>query len=169
VRGMITKSITPSIFGDAEVAGTSRSRLLELLRSSDFLTRRENQELLPLNAADRACRRPLTKMKDEETITIHRPGRSTYPEEKSVLTSGTTPEDRRRNCLKCGSFDRRGLELSDSAMLRLISSLQIPMTDRRFRDPSVAPFRPFHGSSPESHRNHAWAWGERWSGNQRRG
>jgi hypothetical protein len=33
----------------------------------------------------------LTKSEDEETITINRPGRSTYPEEKSVLTSGATP------------------------------------------------------------------------------
>jgi hypothetical protein len=33
----------------------------------------------------------LTKIQDKETIIIHRPGRSTYPEEKSVLTSGPTP------------------------------------------------------------------------------
>jgi len=33
----------------------------------------------------------LTTSEDEETITINRPGRSTYPEEKSVLTSGATP------------------------------------------------------------------------------
>src|ERR1700681_1345784 len=88
----ITKSITPSIFGDAEVAGTRRSRLLELLRSSDFPTEGKNQELLPLNAADRASPRPLTKIQDEENITIHRSARSTYPEEKSVLTSGATPQ-----------------------------------------------------------------------------
>jgi hypothetical protein len=33
----------------------------------------------------------LTKNEDEETMTINLPGRSTYPEEKSVLTSGATP------------------------------------------------------------------------------
>ena len=92
MTGMTTKSHATSISGDTEVGGVSRSRLLGLLRSSDFSTRRKNQELLPLSAADRASRRPLTKIKDEETITIHRPGRSTYPEAKSVLTSGATPE-----------------------------------------------------------------------------
>jgi hypothetical protein len=91
MRGMIQKPFVTSISRGTEVAGNSRSRLLELLRSSDFPTEGKNQELLPLNAADRAYRRPLTKIKDEETTTIHRPGRSTYPEEKSVLTSGTTP------------------------------------------------------------------------------
>jgi hypothetical protein len=33
----------------------------------------------------------LTKTKEEETIIINRPGRSTYPEEKSVSRSGATP------------------------------------------------------------------------------
>src|ERR1039457_1854972 len=67
---MIKKLITPWIFGDAEVAGTLRSRLLELLRRSDFSGQRKKPELLPLNAADCACSRPLTKNEDKETITI---------------------------------------------------------------------------------------------------
>jgi HTH-like domain len=75
---------------DVQVAGISRNRLLDLLRRSDFSGQRKNPELLPLNAADCACSRPLTKNEDEETIIINRPGRSTYPEEKSVLTSGAT-------------------------------------------------------------------------------
>jgi hypothetical protein len=33
----------------------------------------------------------LTKTDEEETIIINRPGRSTYPDEKSVLRSGATP------------------------------------------------------------------------------
>jgi len=33
----------------------------------------------------------LTKIEEQETIIINRPGRSTYPEQKSVLTSGATP------------------------------------------------------------------------------
>src|SRR5271167_2787072 len=88
---MTQKSLVTWISGDTAIAGTSRSRLLRLLRRSDFSGRRKKPELLPLNAADRASPRPLTKIQDKETITIHRPGRSTYPEEKSVLTSGTTP------------------------------------------------------------------------------
>src|SRR5271166_2962727 len=89
---MPDNSVTTQISGDAQVAGISRNRLLELLRRSDFSGQRKKPELLPLNAADCACSRPLTTSEDEETITINRPGRSTYPEEKSVLTSGATPE-----------------------------------------------------------------------------
>jgi hypothetical protein len=33
----------------------------------------------------------LTNSKEQETIIINRSGRSTYPEEKSVQTSGATP------------------------------------------------------------------------------
>jgi hypothetical protein len=92
MRGTIQKPFVTSISRGTEVAGNLRSRLLELLRSSDFRPKEKTTSFCPLNAADRAYRRPLTKIKDEETITIHRPGRSTYPEEKSVLTSGTTPD-----------------------------------------------------------------------------
>ena len=49
-------------------------------------------ELLPPSASDRAARRRLTKSEEKETIIINRSGRSTYPEEKSVRTSGATPE-----------------------------------------------------------------------------
>ena len=41
--------------------------------------------------ANRATRRPLTKDTKQETIILNRSGRSTYPEEKSVQTSGATP------------------------------------------------------------------------------
>ena len=56
-----------------------------------FPTTLQNPELLPPSASDCAARRPLTKSEEEETIIINRPGRSTYPDEKSVLTSGATP------------------------------------------------------------------------------
>src|ERR1039457_2068474 len=69
-EGHDQKLITPWIFGDAEVAGTLRSRLLELLRRSDFSGQRKKPELLPLNAADCACSRPLTKNEDKARITI---------------------------------------------------------------------------------------------------
>jgi RHS repeat-associated protein len=88
---MIDNSVATPIFGDAQVAGISRNRLLELLRRSDFSGQRKNPELLQLNAADCACSRPLTKIQEEETITINPQADPTYPEEKSVLTSGTTP------------------------------------------------------------------------------
>jgi len=34
----------------------------------------------------------LTKSEEKDTIIINRSGRSTYPEEKSVQTSGATPQ-----------------------------------------------------------------------------
>ena len=75
MKGMTGKCLATPIFGNAQVAGISRSRLLEHLRRSEFSAERKKPELLPLNAADCASRRPLTKIKDEETITIHRQGR----------------------------------------------------------------------------------------------
>jgi hypothetical protein len=49
-------------------------------------------ELLPPFGRETALRgRPLTKTEEDETIIINRSGRSTYPEQKSVLTSGATP------------------------------------------------------------------------------
>jgi hypothetical protein len=41
-------------------------------------------------AANRASRRPLTKDTEQEAIIINCSGRSIYPEEKSVQTSGAT-------------------------------------------------------------------------------
>jgi hypothetical protein len=57
------------LFRDTTMADTSRSRLLELLRRSDFSGQRKNWELLPLNAADSLCSRPLTKTEEKDTIT----------------------------------------------------------------------------------------------------
>jgi hypothetical protein len=54
----------------------------------------QNPELLPPSASDCAARRRLTKSEEEETIIINRSGRSTDPEEKSVQTSGATPDHR---------------------------------------------------------------------------
>ena len=61
------KSLTASISGGAGVAGLVRSWLVGLLRRSDFPTLRKKPELLPLNAADRAIRRVLTKIIDCRT------------------------------------------------------------------------------------------------------
>ena len=50
------------------------------------------QELLPPAAADWATGVRLIKIDEEDRNSIiNRPGRSTYPKEKSVLTSGATP------------------------------------------------------------------------------
>src|ERR1700690_4337703 len=50
---------------------------------------RKPGELLPTASADRAAGVRLRKI--EETRIIHSSGRSTYPNEKSVLRSGATP------------------------------------------------------------------------------
>jgi hypothetical protein len=65
-----------------------------------FSAESKNQELLALITADRAYRGPLKKIKDEKTMTIQGLGRSTYPEEKSVLRSGATAICARSNA--CG-------------------------------------------------------------------
>ncbi len=117
MRGMTQKTFATSIFGDAEATGASRSRLLERLRRSDFSGRRKNPELLSLNAADRASSRPLTTIQDEETITIHSPGRSTYPEEKSVLTSGTTPVVVGHKLLTCSAQHSRVINCTGSCAI----------------------------------------------------
>jgi hypothetical protein len=55
--------------GILEVASRSRSRFLERLRRSDFPVSRKIPELLPLNAADTLCSKPLTKTEEKDTIT----------------------------------------------------------------------------------------------------
>ena len=54
-------------------------------------TNRKAEELLTPTASDRGAGRRLTKREDQDTIIINRPDRPTYPDEKSVLTSGATP------------------------------------------------------------------------------
>jgi hypothetical protein len=67
-------------------------RLAETL--TDFMARLQRHGRTGYRApyADRAG--GLTKTEDEETIIINRSGRSTYPEEKSVLRSGATRDVR---------------------------------------------------------------------------
>jgi hypothetical protein len=50
---------------------------------------RKPEELLPTASADRAAGVRLSK--SEEIRVNHSPGKSTYPDEKSVLTSEATP------------------------------------------------------------------------------
>jgi len=56
-----------------------------------FFRATENPALLPLNAADSLCSRPLKKTGDEDRIIINRSGKSTYPGRNSVQTTGATP------------------------------------------------------------------------------
>ena len=57
--------------------------------SARLLTRRFSR---PTGVRLPCVERLLTKTQEEETIIINRPDRSTYPEEKSVLRSGVTPQ-----------------------------------------------------------------------------
>jgi hypothetical protein len=88
---MTENGFITGISGDTEVAGALRSRLLRPPMRSLFPTTPQNPDLLPATPADCPAWRGLTKSKEEETIIINRPGRSTYPDEKSVLRSGATP------------------------------------------------------------------------------
>ena len=95
---MTGQSLKSSISGDTEVAGTVAIAAPGALYAVDFPTpkpKTARTALLPPAAADRGTRRRLTQSEDEETIIINRPGRSTYPNQKSVLTSGATPHSRR--------------------------------------------------------------------------
>jgi hypothetical protein len=92
---MNTKGFIGGFSWGTEVAGTSPIAAPEALYAVDFPKPKQKNstlELLPPAAADRATRRRLTKSKEQETIIINRSGRSTHPEEKSVQTSGATPD-----------------------------------------------------------------------------
>jgi len=92
---MTDKELISSISGDTEVAGTPSIAAPGALYAADLSTpkaKKPEPELLPSRGRVTALRRRrLTKTEEEETIIINRPGRSTYPEQKSVLTSGATP------------------------------------------------------------------------------
>src|SRR5579872_1715841 len=88
---MTENAFITGFLGDTEVTGASRSRLLGPPMRSLFPRTLQKPELLPAALADCPTCRELTKSEEEETIIINRPGTSTYPEEKSVLTSGATP------------------------------------------------------------------------------
>src|ERR1700728_907097 len=91
---MTTKGFITRLSGGTEVAGTLSIAAPGALYAVDFPRQKQKNptsELLQPAAADRASRRRLTKGKEQDTIIINRSGRSTYPEEKSVQTSGATP------------------------------------------------------------------------------
>jgi hypothetical protein len=95
---MTAKGFITGISGGTEVAGTLSIAAPGALYAVDFSRQKQKNptsELLPPAAADRASRRRLTKGKEQETIIINRSGGSTYPEEKSVQTSGASHVSRR--------------------------------------------------------------------------
>jgi hypothetical protein len=92
---MTSKSFITGFSGGIEVAGTLAIAAPRALYAVAFGSKRKKNppELLPPAAADRACGIRLKQIKDGKTGNIiNRSHGSTYLDEKSVLTSGATPE-----------------------------------------------------------------------------
>src|ERR1039457_4120331 len=90
---MTEKGFITANSGDTEVAGTlsiAAPRALYAV-ASGHEPKKNPEELLPASPADRGSGIRLIKSEDrKKDDIINRPGRSTYPREKSVLTSGAT-------------------------------------------------------------------------------
>src|ERR1017187_4768048 len=90
---MTEKGFITANSGDTEVAGTlsiAAPRALYAV-ASGHEPKKNPEELLPASPADRGSGIRLIKSEDSKKDDIpNRPGRSTYPREKSVLTSGAT-------------------------------------------------------------------------------
>src|ERR1019366_7885425 len=95
---MTEKGFITANSGDTDVAGTlsiAAPRALYAV-ASGHKPKKIPEELLPASPADRGSGIRLIKSEDrKKDDIINRPGRSTYPREKSVLTSGATPVDAR--------------------------------------------------------------------------
>jgi hypothetical protein len=89
-------ALRSTISEDTEVAAASRSRLLSLPMRSIFPNHLRNRRFSRLRRETALRGRRLTKGEENERIIINRSGRPTYPEQKSVLTSGATPNFCRR-------------------------------------------------------------------------
>src|SRR5450631_768614 len=91
---MTEKGFITANSGDTDVAGTlsiAAPRALYAV-ASGHKPKKNPEELLPASPADRGSGIRLIKSEDrKKDEIINRPGRSTYPREKSVLTSGATP------------------------------------------------------------------------------
>src|ERR1039457_6895754 len=91
---MTEKGFITANSGDTDVAGTlsiAAPRALYAV-ASGHKPKKNPEELLPASPADRGSGIRLIKSEDrKKDDIINRPGRSTYPREKSVLTSGATP------------------------------------------------------------------------------
>src|SRR5450755_1211668 len=96
---MTEKGFITANSGDTDVAGTlsiAAPRALYAV-ASGHKPKKNPEELLPASPADRGSGIRLIKSEDrKKDEIINRPGRSTYPREKSVLTSGATPDSASR-------------------------------------------------------------------------
>ena|SRR3990167_1389164 len=95
---MIANRFSTATSGDTDVAGTLSIVAPRGLYAVPFESKAKKNpdELLPAAPADRGSGIRLTKRENgKEDDIINRPGRSTYLEEKSVLTSGATSHDQR--------------------------------------------------------------------------
>src|ERR1022692_4870537 len=107
---MTEKGFITANSGDTDVAGTlsiAAPRALYAV-ASGHKPKKNPEELLPASPADRGSGIRLIKSEDrKKDDIINRPGRSTYPREKSVLTSGATPDAGSRHANASGSFGCR--------------------------------------------------------------
>ena len=97
---MIANRFSTATSGDTDVAGTLSIVAPRGLYAVPFESKAKKNpdELLPAAPADRGSGIRLTKRENgKEDDIINRPGRSTYLEEKSVLTSGATSNDEQIN------------------------------------------------------------------------
>ena len=105
---MTANGFSTAITGRTGVAGTLSIAAPRGLYGVTFepKPKKNPEELLPAAPADRGSGIRLTKSEDgKEDDIINRPGRSTYLDEKSVLTSGATPDrDLGRIFCLCWSF-----------------------------------------------------------------
>jgi hypothetical protein len=117
---MIEKSLIATISGDTDVAGTLSIAALRGLYAVafDLKPKKNPEELLPATPADRRTRKQLTKAEDEETIIINRSGRSTYPNRKSVPTSGSTPYAVARDEGTTAAEQRKAIRFHDNCGIR---------------------------------------------------
>ena len=91
---MTAHRLMTAIPGDTDVAGTHSIAAPRALYAvvSEPKTKKDPDKLLPAASADRGSGLRLTTSTDgPDDDIINRPGRSTYLDEKSVLTSGATP------------------------------------------------------------------------------
>lgn len=96
---MTVHAFITCISGDSPVAGTLAIAAPGALYAVDFSTpdpKTPNRSFSRLRRETALRVRGLTKNEEQETIIINRSGRFTYPEEKSVQTSGATPHGRDR-------------------------------------------------------------------------
>lgn len=108
---MTANGFIKGISGDTDVAGTLSIAVPRALCAGAFGAKLKNnpKELLPAMPAGCGWGIRLTKSEDRKTDDIiNRPGRSTYLEEKSVLTSGATPIFTSHDRLKMLSLTRAG-------------------------------------------------------------